>query len=219
MTRAQPGAARTAARLTALGFEAVVAPLLTIRPIPRPEPDLDGFAALAFTSVNGVEAFAALTARRDRPVFAVGDVTAAAAQAAGFAAVRSAGGALDDLARLLAGAGIAGRVLAPGAREPAGDLAGLLAGAVPVEALPVYEALETGAAAPEAFDAALVHSPRAGRALAGLGPESGRGRLAAAISRAAADALSPAGFVEIRIATAPTEDALLEALGNPARAV
>ena len=31
ITRAQPGAARTAARLTALGFEPVVAPLLAIR--------------------------------------------------------------------------------------------------------------------------------------------------------------------------------------------
>lgn len=219
MTRARPGATRTAARLAALGFEPVVAPLLKIRPIPCATPDLDGFAALAFTSVNGVEAFAALTPRRDRPVFAVGDVTAGAARKVGFAAVRSAGGALGDLAALLADAGIAGPVLAPGAREPAGDLTGLLAGALEVEALAVYEALETGAAPPGAFDVALVHSPRAGRALAGLGPEVGRGRLAAAISAAAADALSPAGFAETRVATAPTEDALLEALGNPARAV
>ncbi len=219
MTRAQPGAARTADRLAVLGFEAVVAPLLKIRPIPRVAPDPDGFAALAFTSVNGVGAFAVLTPRRDRPVFAVGDATAAAARAAGFTDVRSAGGALGDLARLLVESGIAGRVLAPGAREPAGDLAGLLSGVVEVETLPVYEALETGAAAPEAFDAVLIHSPRAGRALAGLGPEAGRGRLAAAISRAAADALPPDGFAELRVAAAPTEDALLEALGNPARAV
>lgn len=219
MTRAQPGAARTAARLAALGFEPAVAPLLRIRPIPQPAPDLDDVAALAFTSVNGVEAFGALTARRDRPVFTVGDATAAAARAAGFTAVRSAGGALDDLAALLAGAGIAGRILASGAREPAGDLAGLLAGKIEVQALPVYEALETGAAAPAAFDAVLIHSPRAGRALAALGSEVGRDRLAAAISPAVADALSSVQFAELRIAAAPTEDALLEALGNPARAV
>lgn len=219
MTRAEPGAARTAARLTALGLEPVVAPLLTIHAIPQAEPDLNGFAALAFTSVNGVEAFAALTIRRDRPVFAVGDTTAAAARAAGFAAVRSAGGALDDLARLLAEARLEGGVLAPGAREPAGDLAALLADVVRVQALAVYQARETGAPAPERFDAVLVHSPRAARALASLGSNVGQGRLAAAISRAAADALSPAGFAEIRVAAAPTEDALLEALGNPARAV
>ena len=66
------------------------------------EPKVDApFAALAFTSVNGVAAFAALTPRRDRPVFAVGDATAQAAHDAGFADVLSASGDLRDLARHL----------------------------------------------------------------------------------------------------------------------
>ncbi|PRB40785.1 uroporphyrinogen-III synthase, partial [Brevundimonas sp. MYb33] len=57
ITRAQPGTARTAARLTALGYEPVVAPLLTIRAMPEAlnaAPDLTTVAALAFTSPNGV---------------------------------------------------------------------------------------------------------------------------------------------------------------------
>src|SRR5690606_4212312 len=72
ITRAQPGAARTADRLTALGLEPVIAPLLAIRPLEQPEPDLGGVDVLAFTSPNGVAAFCALTARRDRPVMTVG---------------------------------------------------------------------------------------------------------------------------------------------------
>src|SRR5690606_3696589 len=96
VTRAEPGAARTADRLTALGFEPVVVPLLTLAPLPgalNAAPPPDAVAVLALTSPNGVEAFAPLIPRfRDHPVFAVGDATAKAARAAGFADVRSASG-------------------------------------------------------------------------------------------------------------------------------
>lgn len=196
-----------------LGFETVTAPLLAIRPIPQAAPDLTGVAALAFTSRNGVDAFAALSDIRSLPVFTVGDATAEAARASGFPAVRSAAGALEDLARLLA-AEAPGRVLAPGAQEPSGDLPALLAGRVEVRALPVYRADETGAAAPAAFDAVLVHSPRAGRALATLGPFAGRTMVA--ISPAAAAPLAGLTGLEVRIAARPDEAALFEALGKPA---
>src|SRR5690606_10509766 len=129
--------------------------------------------------------------------------------------VASAGGAVGDLAGLLAGRA-RGPVLVPGAAEPAGDLPGLLAGRVEVRRLAVYAAEETGAAAPADWDAVLVHSPRAARALTGaLGPRGGRGRLAAAISANAAAPLEPCGFARVRIADTPDEAALLEALGNP----
>lgn len=192
-----------------------MAPVLEIRPVAGPEPDLAGVAALAFTSPNGVDAFAALTDRRDLPVFAVGDVTAAAARAAGWAQVTSAAGALEDLARLL-GEKATGPVLAPGAGEPAGDLPALLAGRVEVRRLPVYEAIETAAGAPADWDVVLVHSPRAGRAIAArLGAGGARGRRAVAISARAAAPLEPCGFERLDIAAAPAEAAMLEALGNP----
>lgn len=187
--------------------------MLAIRPIPQAAPDLTGIAALAFTSRNGVEAFVVLSDDRSLPVFTVGDATAEAARAAGFASVRSAAGALADLARLLTGA-TPGPVLAPGALEPAGDLSALLAGRIEGRALPVYQAVETGAAAPAAFDAVLVHSPRAGRALAALGPFAGQ--VAAVISDAAAGPLADASGLEIRVAARPDEAALFEALGKPA---
>lgn len=212
MTRAGPGATRTAERLSTLGFEPIVLPLLAVRPLPQPRPDLTGVAALAFTSRNGVDAFAALSPRRGLPVFTVGDATAERARQAGFREVRSAGGAIGDLARLLAEAA-PGPVLAPGAREPAGDLPALLAGRVEVRRLPVYEAVETGAEPPADWDAVLLHSPRAGRALAASGGIGGR--TVVAISEAAAAALGLQPGADLRVAVRPDEAAMLEALGKP----
>ena len=223
VTRAEPGAARTADRLTALGFTPIVAPLLTLAPLPgalHAAPDPAAVAALALTSPNGVEAFAPLIPRfRDHPVFAVGDATAEAARAAGFADVRSAAGDIHALARLITAAAPPGPLLAPGAREPAGDLPALLPDR-PVHRLPVYAAFETHAPAPELFDAVMLHSPRAARALAADLPRAASsGRIAICISEAAAAPLRPFDLAEIRIAVAPDEPGMLSALGKPAAPV
>ena len=220
ITRAQPGAARTAAQLTALGFQPLVAPLLAIRPLSealKAAPDFAAVAALAFTSPNGVAAFAALTpALRDRPVFAVGDATAEAAREAGFADARSAAGDIHALARLIAARPLDGLILAPGAREPAGDLPALLPDH-DIRRLPVYAAEETGVAAPADFDAILLHSPRAARAFARIAkPEIAANRLAVCISAAAAAPLAALSFTEIRTADAPDETSILTALGKSA---
>ncbi|MGU3456310.1 uroporphyrinogen-III synthase [Brevundimonas sp. M1A4_2e] len=223
VTRAEPGAARTADRLTALGFEPVVVPLLTLAPLPgalNAAPEPDAVAVLALTSPNGVEAFAPLIPRfRGHPVFAVGDATAEAARAAGFADVRSAAGDIHALARLIAAEAPPGPLLAPGAREPAGDLPALLPDR-PVQRLPVYAAFETHAPAPGAFDAVMLHSPRAARALAtDLPRAASSGRLAVCISDAAAAPLRPFDFTQIRIAAAPDGPSMLSALGKPAAPV
>ena len=220
ITRAQPGAARTAARLTALGFTPVVAPLLTLRPLPEAlgaAPDFVTVAALAFTSPNGVAAFAALTSElRALPVFAVGDATAEAARDAGFHDARSASGDIHALARLIAASSIQDLILAPGAREPAGDLPALLPDHN-IQRLPVYAAEETDAVPPPAFDAVLVHSPRAARALAALLPPAvAAQRLAVCISAAATTPLQALSFTEIRTADAPDETSMLTALGKSA---
>lgn len=132
--------------------------------------------------------------------------------------MESAGGDLDRLAALITAQGSrAGPLLVAGAREPAGDLPALLRGRVEACALPVYEAVETGVAAPAAFEAVLVHSARAARALAALGPFSGQ--TAVALSAAAAAPLGDHSGLEIRLARTPGEKALLAALGNPARRV
>lgn len=220
ITRAQPGASRTAARLRGMGFTPLIQPLLAVETLSPPVPDLDRFAALAFTSRNGVAAFAALTPRRDRPVFAVGDATAQAAREAGFVAVRSASGDLTALARQIAAELSDAALLAPQAETPAGDLAAALtaagARAVSLHPLSVYRTAPTAAAPPEVFDAVLIHSPRAAQALAARVPVSlPAARLAgvviACISPAAAAPLSAVGLTPA-VADAPDEATLLATL-------
>jgi uroporphyrinogen-III synthase len=174
ITRAEPGASATAERVAALGHTPLVAPLLRIEPIEAPQIDLRGVAALAFTSANGVRAFAAAEPSRALKVFAVGAGTAAAAKAAGFRDVLSADGDVAALARRVAARKLElgdGAVLHPGAAEPAGDLVGdLNAAGVQARALTLYDSVEV---APDPallerladIDVVLVQSPRAAKAL------------------------------------------------------
>src|SRR5262245_272902 len=99
ITRAQPGADETAARLRALGAEPVIAPLPTIAPCAF-DTSVAGADALLFTSSNGVRVFPDVGGARAVPVLAVGDATAEAARGAGFSDVRSADGDVEKLAAL-----------------------------------------------------------------------------------------------------------------------
>jgi uroporphyrinogen-III synthase len=220
VTRAQPGAAATASRVRAMGFEPLVAPLLDVRALPGGPVDLNGVAALAFTSVNGVAAFAARSEERRLPVFAVGRATAGAAREAGFAAVTSADGDVADLAAAIAArAPFAGDVLHLRPAEAAGDLVGDLANrGVQVRSLPVYE---TVACTPEEatvgeipkLTAVLLHSPKAARALAAHLVRQPTLKLAAlCFSEAVAAPLRAGGLAAIRVAAAPNETALLSLL-------
>lgn len=176
ITRAQPAAEATAARVRALGHEAFVAPLLEVRPVEGVEIDLHGVCALAFTSANGVRAYIEATPDRSLRVFAVGAATARAVRAAGFKNVLSADGDVEALAEGIASRrrDLTGAVLHPGAAEPAGDLVGALEGrgiearrlilydTAPVESPPeVLEVLSS-------LDAVLLHSPKAAQVLADL---------------------------------------------------
>ncbi|MGA0603474.1 uroporphyrinogen-III synthase [Caulobacter sp. KR2-114] len=176
VTRASPGAEATAARLTALGLQPVVAPLLQVRPIADARLDLTDVCAIAFTSANGVRAFAERAPERGFKVFAVGAATAEAARKARFSTVLSTDGDVAALARALASRRreLTGVILHPGAAEPAGDLAGELeAQGLAVRAVALYETVE--APLPEGFvealpgfAAALLHSPKAARVLKDL---------------------------------------------------
>ncbi len=219
VTRSRPGATATAAAVRARGHLPLTAPLVAVQPLDVAAPDLDGVAALAFTSAAGVRAFAALSPRRDRSVFAVGRATAAAARACGFADVRDADGSGRDLAAAVAAAAPGGGVLVPGAREPAFDLpAALRAAGVAAQALAVYATLPTPAPtrlrvllAAGRLDAVLLQSASAARALAALASEDG------APTRPLLLALSPACLPAgtewpSRTAAAPRERDLLALL-------
>jgi len=172
ITRARPGALATAERVESLGFTPIVDPLLRVELVDA-EIDLSHVTALAFTSANGVEAFARLSDERGLPVFAVGRATAKAAQGEGFLAVSSADGDVEDLCELIA-AGASGPVLWAGAREPAGDLVGMLRGrGVMARGVTVYETVDRAPSGEtlarlEAGLTVLLHSPRAARVLARL---------------------------------------------------
>lgn len=225
ITRAEPGATATAARLRSLGHMPLVLPLLEVRPVAEAAPDLTGIGALAFTSANGVRVFAQLSDVRNLPVFAVGAACAQAARAAGFRQVLSADG---DVAALAAGvisrAGeFRGPVLHPAATEPAGDLAGALAKAgVSARTLPIYETVlvtPPAAALEQALkaEAALVYSPKAARQLAVL--MRGRqapGLRALCLSKAVAKPLARARLGERAYAPVPLESALLNLIDRAA---
>ena len=176
ITRAQPGADATAKRVRALGHDPIMAPLLQISPLTADALDLADVGALAFTSANGVRAFACLTARRDLRVFAVGAATAKAAKEAGFRQVLSADG---DVAALAAGiaarkSDLNGVVLHPGASDPAGDLsADLSARGITSRRLDLYDTVPSHLPpgleeqALEA-DIVLLHSPKAAAVLASI---------------------------------------------------
>lgn len=176
ITRTQPGADVTAERVRAMGHDAIVFPLLAVRPVDDVEIDLSGVSALAFTSANGVRAFSERSGERRLKVFAVGAATAQAARAAGFGTVLSADGDVEALAEGIAARRneLRGAVLHPGAAEPAGDLAGALEKhGVPARRLILYETGPVKLAPDKAAtlvqaDAALLHSPRAAKALAAL---------------------------------------------------
>ena len=176
ITRAQPAADVTADRVRALGHQPLLAPLLEVRNLSNVDIDLAGVAAIAFTSANGVRAFAERSGDRDLKVFAVGAATAQAARQAGFRSVLSSEGDVSALARGIAArrSELKGVVLHAGAAELAGDLSGELAQAgIEARRLILYETRpvalsETQLKAVLRANAVLLHSPRAARVLASV---------------------------------------------------
>jgi len=223
ITRAQPGADTTAERVRALGHEPVVAPLLAVRPAENVRVDLAGVAALAFTSANGVRAFAELTPDRGLRVFAVGSATAQAARAAGFKSVLSADGDVEALADGIAArrGELRGAVLHPGAAEPAGDLAGALKKhGVEARRLVLYATSPVKLSADEASnlvqcDAVLLHSPRAAQVMAKLlKAHPAPGMRALGLSKAVIKPLARTPLAAKAFPPFPLEAALLNLIGR-----
>lgn len=228
ITRAEPGAQATAERVRARGHNAVVAPLLVLRPVEGAGVDLRGVAALAFTSANGVRAFACADDRRDLPVYAVGDASAAQARALGFADVVSAAGDVHDLATLVTARldPKAGPLLHPAASTVAGDLRGTLAAAgFEVLRVVLYDARPVTALSPQAtqalaegaVEAVALMSPRTAAAFARLitlaGLESAcAAMVAVCLSDAVAQALGPLTWRRVAVAARPDQASLLAAI-------
>ena len=218
ITRAAPENARTAAQLQDHGAIPYLAPLLDIAPRAF-DADVTNVQALLFTSSNGVHAFTRESSVRSVLALAVGDATAQAARAVGFAEVRSANGDVAELAALAAATldPADGKLVHIGGAHLAGDLGGALqAAGFKVERRIGYEA-QAVTTLPIAFgeplDAVLFHSVRAASVFAGLGAPRADQLTAACISAAVAEAARKTAWKQLVVAAAPREDALLAALG------
>lgn len=228
VTRAEPGASDTAARLAALGHEVMLAPMLIVRPLDDPAA-LGDAQGLLFTSSNGVRAFAATPAARALSVFCVGDATAAAAREAGFVSVRSADGDLRSLAQLVSREldPARGALIHIAGADLAGDLAGLLrAHGFDVRVHTAYRAMSTDAlppniaaalaASPPAVDAVMFHSARGASQFVALAKgRAGLERITAlCLSEAVAAAARAISWRQVHVAATPRESELLALLGR-----
>jgi len=227
VTRPQPGAEETAARLVAMGFAPVVMPLTRIVPLEvKTDVDLAAFDAVAITSVNAVRCApsALLAALKGKPAFAVGDASAAAARGAGFKDVRSAAGTARELGALMLRDCKAGaRVIHPVGRERTPGFAeALSAGGVSLTPLEVYGADEivyssamlADIAADGPVWGALALSPRAAKLLAGIVACPEPGNLFAStrffcISHNAAALLDRIARERIFVSEQPTEESVI----------
>ncbi len=186
------------ARARALGLQAEAHPLFELRPLAWSLPE-GPFEGLLLTSANAVRLAGTLP---DLPVHAVGQATAAAAEAGGATILSIGTGGVDDLLaaldpalRLLHLAGEE-RVL-PTRPQPA------------VHAVSIYRAEPLPLPTPSSLSGKLliVHSPAAGRRLSGLEGPRENIRIAA-ISPAAAAACGT-GWERVEAAEAPNDPALL----------
>ncbi|MGZ8351277.1 MAG: uroporphyrinogen-III synthase [Allosphingosinicella sp.] len=209
--RPEPGAEATAARAREMGLEPLKAPLFSVRPVAWTAPDPGGFDAVMLTSAHAARsAGERLTSFHLMPCYAVGEATAAAARAAGFAEVRT--GPAD-------GAALLGAMAAVGvgsAFHPCGvDRTDLSHPDIRLHSVPVYasepvdrlpslakKALNEGALA-------LLHSPRAAELFAELAGDRRSRITIVAISWAAA-AAAGSGWKAIAVAARPRDEALLE---------
>lgn len=225
ITRPEREATALAQALTDRGHSPVIAPLFRLQVL---HPPADFAASLAdcqavlITSANGARALAAASEQRSKPIFAVGDTTAATAEGLGFGTVTSASGdatALSDLVRQrldpangpllhVSGADVVGELTPEGfetrrfvlyeARE---------ADALPDSARAALEA--------RALDVATFFSPRASDVFVRLVAQAKlvdgcRGVTAVAISPAAAEPLAGLPFARTVAAERPTRQAVLD---------
>ena len=204
--RPEPGNAATAARIEALGLDAIRLPLFAVAPVAWDCPDPAAHDAVLLTSANAVRhGGAGLERLHALPVFAVGAATARAARDAGFD-VALTGNA--DAAALLAAAKASGvtRGLHLGGRERTVMVGGPVSAAITVYASDAVPEVDL---APLQGSVALLHSARAARRLAALAVDRGDIRLAV-LSEALVVAAG-SGWDRIAVAGAPDDQALLAA--------
>jgi uroporphyrinogen-III synthase len=223
ITRPEPAAHETAARVAALGRTPILAPMLRVRPLAATFPA--EAEVIVLTSRNGLLGLP--PSFHHLQLFAVGSATAALARNQGFSDVTSAEGNAEDLAALVAASlPPARRILLPvGRGQGAALAASLRAAGHEVHVRHVYEAEPVRALPAEARDAlaagrigaTLFFSAETARAflaaLRGVNLETISKQITAcAISPTVAVALGALPWRRLRVAARPTQDDLLALL-------
>jgi uroporphyrinogen-III synthase len=224
VTRPEPGASETAARLTALGFCPVLAPAMAVLPR-HVGVDIRPQAVLA-TSGNAIAALP--RSLHTVPMLAVGDATATRARAAGFATVHSAGrdaAALAELAAARCTQSAGPLLLASGEGQGMALAEALRAQGFRVVRRVAYatRAADTlpedarAALAAGTIRAALFFSPQSARVFVTILQRdiptlSVQGIDALAISRPTEAALKGLPWLRVRVASHPNQEELLKLL-------
>jgi uroporphyrinogen-III synthase len=207
VVRPQPGADATAARLTALGHEPLVHPLLETRPLAWRLPAETPGATILTSAAAVHHAGPTADALKSLPAYAVGGATARAAGAAGWSKVGTGPGTVQALLDGLPPGQylhLAGADLTPVTVPPA----------ICLTRVTVYEAaLQPLPALPDVA-AVLLHSPRTAVQFAAEWDRLGGRRAAVALFAISAATLAAAGagWGAARAAPEPTEVALLAML-------
>ncbi|KUM23811.1 uroporphyrinogen III synthase [Mesorhizobium loti] len=231
VTRPEPGASRTALRLEAQGFQAIVLPLTKTVALPVEASVFPAAVAVAVTSANAVRHApkALIATLAALPCHAVGKRTADACRAAGFRSVSEGPGDAEALAGAISNelAGkemvyLCGRVRFPVFEER------LAAAGVRFHAVETYDTVRLAYPDEEIVarlsnkpvDAVLLYSAKAAEALSPLNRRpSLRGLFEnaefLALSARVAKALDGVGGQEVRIASHPDEGAMLALLSLP----
>jgi uroporphyrinogen-III synthase len=214
--RPEPGLAATLDRASALGLAITGHALSEIRPVAWDCPDPDGIDGLLIGSANAIlhggENLARLT---DKPVYAVGETTAAAARAAGFTIAMTGSGGLQGVLDAIAAPchllRIAGEEHVPLTAPPGVSFAEVIAyrsAMLPLDPLAPLLASGQGTATP----LVLLHSAATAAHFAAecdrLGIARAAVRLAALGPRIAAAAGE--GWAAVHTAARPDEAALMQ---------
>ncbi|WEK04279.1 MAG: uroporphyrinogen-III synthase [Candidatus Devosia phytovorans] len=225
VTRPEPDAQGTLARLDALGIEAIAAPVMVRQALDVSLPPPDGFTAMVLTSANSVRTLVergVVETYGHLPVFAVGDRTARDATEAGFVRVSSAAGALQDLVNAMTIAKLKGPLFYPTGKHQSADLGKALAPlGIMVATAKIYEMVAVDALPPAVLEnlgngvltAVLAYSRRTAEIFASLAstltPAQRSAITMLCLSEVVAEPLLENHFNRIALADRPDEDAMM----------
>ena len=228
ITRPNQEISRESLALEALGHEVVKTPLLTIEELLDVSITIEGFQAILVSSRAGIRALAKLDAKREMPVFTVGEGTAEVAIELGYSTVESADGdwlALSALVKRRLDCNN-GPLLHASGLAVAGDIEGSLsADGFEVKKAVLYEAKSADSFTSVAeenlragkLDAVLFFSARTAETFVNIATESSllencKLLEAFCLSPNIAEVANKIDWLRVRVPLKPTRDALYQLL-------